>query len=105
MATYPITISGATLATMYDNDMGIYLTPGSTEPYWAAAPSWQNDVALGSAIDVLDALSDIEGYEVDIDDLREDDTIFTVELTDEPLHDEDDPIFYDDRIEFSDWPF
>ena len=89
MAQYTIEITGERLAAMADNEMGVYVTPGSNTPYWASSPSFTYDVALGSAQDVADAISSDFGYEIDIDDLREDEDVYEVVLSDDDDDDDE----------------
>lgn len=80
MAT-TIQITGERLAAMYDNEMGVYVTPGAEEhPYWDSRPNFMYDYSIGSVWTILDILSEQAGYEVDIDDLRDDETVYEVEL-------------------------
>ena len=70
-----ITIAGERLAAMSDNDMSLYVTPGAEErPYWASRPSYQDDYSVATVQDVLDQLSEAAGYDVELDDLRADET-------------------------------
>ncbi len=76
-----ITITGERLAAMYDNDMGVYVTPGAeNRPYWASGPQFRDDYGVASVQDILDRLSEDAGYEVDIDDLRDDEAAYEVEI-------------------------
>jgi len=73
MSKANITITGERLAAMYDNDMGVYITPGAEErPYWASQPSFRDDYCTANVQTLLDQLSDEAGWDVGIDDLRAD---------------------------------
>lgn len=79
-----ITITGERLAAMYDNDMGLYVTPGAEgRPYWASRPSWQDDYGIASAQDVLDAWNEQQGDSLDIDDIRADESEYEIEISTE----------------------
>ena len=49
MAQVKMTITGERLMAMYDNEMGVYVTPGDNRPYWASSPNFQDDYAVASA--------------------------------------------------------
>lgn len=61
-----IRISGERLMAMYDNDMGVYLTPGADQPYWASGPNFQNDYCVATAHDIIGSVE----MDMDMDDLR-----------------------------------
>lgn len=69
-------ISGCKLATLYDNDMALYNTPGSDNLYWASSPNFTHDSCVATIYDVLKNISKSLGYRVDIDDLRDDYSLY-----------------------------
>jgi hypothetical protein len=69
-------ISGCKLATLYDNDMALYHTPGSDNLYWASSPNFTYDRCVATIYDVLKNISKSSGYSIDIDDLRNDYSIY-----------------------------
>jgi phosphoribosyl-AMP cyclohydrolase len=84
MAT--ITITGERLMAMYDNDMALFVTPGAEEqPYWASRPNFQDDYSVATAGAVVEFVS-IE-YGTDEDDLRTDETVYEVDLSDVEVED------------------
>lgn len=76
-----ITMTGERLVAMYDNDMGVYVTPGAEDaPYWASRPNFQNDYCILACYEILDRLSAEAGYDVEIDDIRDDEAEYTIEV-------------------------
>ena len=69
-------ISGRKLVTLYDNDMALYHTPGSDNLYWASTPNFMYDRCVATIYDVLKNISRSLGYSVDIDDLRDDYSLY-----------------------------
>ncbi len=61
------TITAIDLDSMIRNDISLWLTPGSTYPYWAIAPAWRNDFRLATPEDFLEAagVDDLERLEAD----------------------------------------
>jgi len=76
-----ITISGERLAAMYDNDMGLYVTPGAEDaPYRASRYHFRDDYGIASAEEVLEAWNEQQGDVLDIDDIRNEEGEFEVEI-------------------------
>lgn len=76
-----IKISGERLAAMYDNDMGLYVTPGAEDaPYWASSPNFMYDYSVASAEEVLEAWNEQQGDVLDIDDIRNEEGEYEVEI-------------------------
>lgn len=55
MTTINIQITGERLAAMSDNDMSLYCTPGSSQPYWSSHPSFMYDKVIATPQDFLEA--------------------------------------------------
>lgn len=54
MTTITIEITGERLKAMDDNEMKVYATPGSSQPYWASRASFTYDECVARPQDFLD---------------------------------------------------
>lgn len=51
MATTTVKITGERLGAMDDNDMSVYCTPGSSQPYWANRANFTYDERVATVQD------------------------------------------------------
>jgi hypothetical protein len=75
-----LTITGERLMAMYDNEMKVYGTPNSYEPYWASHPSFMYDVCLATVDDLIDQGEWDALDEDEMQALRTDETAYTFEI-------------------------